>query len=238
MNKYFYRTILCSFLLAAHCANASEIFVKENGSGSMSGKDWDNAFPGDSLVRLMYSAPQGTCIYVSEGLYNPYYAIYQSDGKKVMYDKDCAFIIAEGISVFGGYSSLSTGKLLNKRDTELYKTYLSGDMGCSMLSERTVIYRSGSVLDGCYVDGNLSSLTYSVELGQVAVYIQNGVLHLRSGKEISSVLLYDVYGKLIYTSNEKSFNMEVSLDNATNRILILSFVVDGETKVYKLHVTP
>ena len=219
--------MLYSFLLVANWANASDIFVKEIGSGNKSGKDWDNAFPGDSLVRVMYSAPQGTNIYVAGGLYNPYYALYQNDGRKLMYDKDCAFIIAEGVSVFGGYSSLSTGKSLDKRNTELYKTQLSSDMGCSMLSDRTVIPRSGSVLDGCYVDGSLSSKISSTESGQVDVSILNGILHINAEKEISSVLLYDLYGSLIYTSNDISNSIE-------NRVFVLSFVVDGEAKVYKL----
>lgn len=233
MRMYLFQIIVCFVFLTTFSANANEVFVKETGSGDLSGKDWNNAFPGDSLVRLIYRSPQGSTIYVAEGLYNPYHAIYQSDGRKLMYDKDCTFIIPEGVSVFGGYSSQSTGKSLDKRNPKLYKTLLSGDMGCNILADKTVFLHNSSVVDGCHVDGKLHTGIGTVISNKATVYIANGILHIKSTEEIKSTSLYNIIGKLVYRSKNRFYSAEIQLNTHINSNFILILTTDKESEVYK-----
>ena len=235
MKARFFYIIICFSLLTTTSSIADEVFVKETGSGDLSGKDWDNAFPGDSLVRLVYRSLQGTTIYVAEGSYSPYYAIYQNNGRKLMYDKDCAFIIPQGVSIFGGYPSQSTGKSLDGRNPELYQTTLNGDMGCAAISDQTVIPRNGSVLDGCYIDGNFSSAIRDFESDKTVAFLKDDILYIKSEEEINSALLYDIMGRPVYISKSKFYNVEVPLYNKqADRIFILVLVFNGKTVVRKL----
>ncbi len=95
--------------------NPDRVYVTESGAGLMDGSTWGNAFSGSQLQTAINTAC--TEVWVAAGTYLP------TSGA----DRNIAFTIGKGISVFGGFDGTET--LLSERDWKNNITTLSGDIG-------------------------------------------------------------------------------------------------------------
>jgi hypothetical protein len=178
MKKYILLILVLPILFTSNLL-AKSIFVKEFGIGDFTGKNWDNAINGTDLVTTLENAIQGDTIYVSEGVYNPFFSSVKWDGTTLRYNKDCSFLISKGVTLYGGFSKLSTGLNLDIHDINQYITTFSGNMGCSPNSNHVVVFNGvlGGTLDGVVVREGFASGTSEDGKG-AGVYIADSTFNV------------------------------------------------------------
>jgi hypothetical protein len=91
------------------------VYVKEGGAGTQTGESWTNAFPNladplkyaDLQRKSMFPvAPADTVrqIWVAAGTYYPRHRAAVTDGNNdPTTDRDKAFVLVEGVKVYGGF---------------------------------------------------------------------------------------------------------------------------------------
>ncbi|GJM33534.1 MAG: hypothetical protein DHS20C18_25350 [Saprospiraceae bacterium] len=115
------------------------IFVKKGSNGN--GTSWASAY-GD-LQSALTRAQAGDQIWVAYGTYVP----------TANQDRKVSFVINDGIEVYGGFEGNEIR--LEDRNTELYETILSGEIGSTSTiddNSYTIIYTEG-VSESTIVDG-------------------------------------------------------------------------------------
>ncbi len=125
-------------MLALCCQlNAQTIFVTQDGTGN--GSSWQTATTLEQALRI---AITGTQIWVAGGTYRP------TQGA----DRKAAFIIPDGVQVFGGFAGVETS--VAQRPSQLNPTILSGEIGKSGAADNSynVVYikqaGASTILDG------------------------------------------------------------------------------------------
>ncbi|MCO5230796.1 MAG: right-handed parallel beta-helix repeat-containing protein [Chitinophagales bacterium] len=116
-------------------------YVKENASGN--GTSWANA-SGD-LQAMINISNRNDQIWVAAGTYYPNRRI-QEIGIVTPNNRDNAFLLKTGVSIFGGFAGFET--VLNDRNSELNPTILSGDFnnndGFSINQDSLISYTNNS----------------------------------------------------------------------------------------------
>jgi hypothetical protein len=146
---------------------SGRVYVKAGGAGSANGSSWSNAYP--NLADLLMERENGASIaeiWVATGTYYPKYKA--GNGAE---ERDKAFAITKNVKIYGGFVGDETD--LSGRNTALYPTVLSGDIGTtndpSDNAYHVVMIASGNVrLDGLTVtDGNADG-TASATVGAIS----------------------------------------------------------------------
>jgi parallel beta-helix repeat protein len=141
-------------LVTAGIAQGRIIYVDEDANGANDGTSWQNAYNylQDALADAN-SSPKPDEIQVAQGIYKP-----DQGGGKTPGDRTATFQLINGVTLKGGYAGFGEPDP-NARDTEVYKTILSGDLngddnGYLNMSENSyhIVIGSGTdanaVLDG------------------------------------------------------------------------------------------
>ncbi|HEX2924557.1 MAG TPA: choice-of-anchor D domain-containing protein, partial [Chloroflexota bacterium] len=123
-----------------------DLYVDINSSGSIhDGSSWATAYT--DLQLALSAANPGNRILIADGIYKP------TAGT----DPSISFVLKEHVSLLGGYAGYGTSDP-NQRDTALYSTVLSGDIGiagdnadnsCHVITGPGVT--SATVLDGVVI---------------------------------------------------------------------------------------
>lgn len=102
--------IFCLLLFSK--AWATDIYVTETGAGRADGSQWEHAFPGTKLERVINAASKGATIRVAAGVYTP---------KAV----SSSFNLRKEVKVLGGYPAKGGSEA--ERNWETHLTILNGD---------------------------------------------------------------------------------------------------------------
>lgn len=131
-------------------------FVKPSASASGDGRSWDHPIELGTLLEILNKAQlqQQVTIYASEGIYKPTTTI----------DRNKTFWMPN-IKFYGGYDSANTQTDTSKRNVEIHKTILSGDIGVQDdnfdNSYHVVTAYKNTIIDGVTVsDGRASCSSY------------------------------------------------------------------------------
>lgn len=122
------KTLLFCFLFCLGQSYAAIIYVQANGSGSMNGSSWSNAYPGTALQTAINSAGSGDEVWVACGTY------YPTSGSS----RTAAFSMKAGVGIYGGFQGTET--------TRSQRVLSCGS--CSILSGN--IGNSGTATDNSY----------------------------------------------------------------------------------------
>jgi predicted outer membrane repeat protein len=137
------------------------VYVKAGGSGSMNGSSWSNAYP--NLADPLMLAKTNTnirTIYVATGTYYPLHAANFNNTTPSTNPRDRAFVLVEGVKIYGGYSTDGSS-----RNPTGYLTTLSGDIGvanntddnvCHVVLGAGTLTAANTVLDGFTITGAYS----------------------------------------------------------------------------------
>ncbi|MBK9256192.1 MAG: SBBP repeat-containing protein [Saprospiraceae bacterium] len=106
------------------CPTGGILYVNVNATGLNNGSSWDDAFTGLHSA-LISTCPDITQIWVAAGTYKP--TAYPQSCTNCNSTRDYAFLLREGISVYGGFNGTET--LLEERNINTHVTILSGDIG-------------------------------------------------------------------------------------------------------------
>ncbi|MBK9256195.1 MAG: hypothetical protein IPM42_11965 [Saprospiraceae bacterium] len=106
------------------CPTGGILYVNVNATGLNNGSSWDDAFTGLNSA-LVSTCPDITQIWVAAGTYKP--TAYPQSCTNCNSTRDYAFLLREGISVYGGFNGTET--LLEERNINTHVTILSGDIG-------------------------------------------------------------------------------------------------------------
>ncbi len=185
-------------------------YVKQNGTGN--GLSWQTA-SNDLQLMINNSAP-GDIIYVAEGTYKP--AVLASDFIYVNLTttvlgpttpKDRAFVLKDGVKIYGGFSATNPTNDLSLRDFVANETIISGDINDNDLSSSVSTITdnvhhaiiaagvgAGTELDGFTLrGGSLGSLDYILvngtqvkQSGGGAISIVNSDVKIRNSKIINA----------------------------------------------------
>ena len=159
------------------------IYVDANATGANNGTSWANAFR--YLQDALSNNPiTGEKICVAEGVYRP------DRGADMMLGyKQSVFRLVSGVTMEGGYAGFGAPDP-NKRDVELYKTILSGDLSGNDVNNLgvTQLYTAPSRSENCdhvvaatSVDANTVLDGFVIEKGNA-----NGTSYNGGGLYISS----------------------------------------------------
>ncbi|MBK9256203.1 MAG: putative metal-binding motif-containing protein [Saprospiraceae bacterium] len=106
------------------CPTGGILYVDVNATGLNNGSSWVDAFTGLHSA-LVSTCPDITQIWVAAGTYKP--TAYPQSCTNCNSTRDYAFLLREGISVYGGFNGTET--LLEERNINTHVTILSGDIG-------------------------------------------------------------------------------------------------------------
>ena len=136
-------------------ASAKVIYVDDDATGTYDGANWENAY--NFLQDALMMASSGDEIRVAQGIYKPDRFILSdrpSRGREETYQ------LINGVTLKGGYAGFGMPDP-NARDTELYESILSGDLGgndvhvtdpCDLPDEPTRAENSYHVVTGSGTD--------------------------------------------------------------------------------------
>lgn len=143
--------LLLSLFISGSVLHANILYVTQSGAGSMNASSWANAAPGTQLQAIINSAAVGDSVWVSCGTYTPTAGI----------DRNIAFSMREGISIFGSFAGTETSILQRTINTTGLCTILSGEIGLPGLFDNSYKVISNqnltnaAILDGFIIrDGN------------------------------------------------------------------------------------
>ncbi|MBE6328485.1 MAG: hypothetical protein E7077_15810 [Bacteroidales bacterium] len=100
----------------------NDYYVKEGGSGSGNGKDWDNAMDSTDFAAYLALAPEGATFHVAEGTYKPKYDVNLSVPSDL---SNLCYTINSDVTIRGGYPADATGKDVPSEPGK-YKTIFDG----------------------------------------------------------------------------------------------------------------
>jgi parallel beta-helix repeat protein len=142
------------------------VYVDDDGTGD--GSSWTSAYP-NLAFPLAAAADNGSGISeirVAGGTYYPLYKAGNGTG-----DRDRAFVLVEGVAIYGGYSG--TG---DERDIETNETILSGDLAAEGLASDSAYHvvigvnvTAATILDGVTVTGGKADGSGSITVNTKAV---------------------------------------------------------------------
>ena len=116
---------LCSITITAQ----NRYHVNQtNGNEGNDGKTWSKAFA--TIQIALTNAKSGDEIWVAAGTYLPTKKLVETDQDgKPMSDRYKTFLIPNGVKIYGGFPANSVNNTgMDKRDCEINKTVLSGDL--------------------------------------------------------------------------------------------------------------
>ncbi len=118
------------------------IFVDLGAVGANTGTSWNDAF--NSVQAALLAATDGDTIRVAEGIYTP----------TTTTDRTISFVLKSAVAMYGGYAGYGASDP-NTRDTVLYPTVLSGDIGVPGISSDNSyhIVTAAGVASSCILDG-------------------------------------------------------------------------------------
>jgi hypothetical protein len=132
MNSKSLRLISCillsGFILLPAMAQATIWYVRQNGTGLQTGKNWQNALP--TVIQAVDSAQNGDQIWIAAGTYN------------------ARFFMKSGLQLYGGFNGTETE--LHQRNWVLNKTELAENGGRIITCENT---GPGTLIDGLSIKG-------------------------------------------------------------------------------------
>lgn len=118
-------------LTLAETRSSEIIYVNQSATGTNDGSSWTNAFT-DLQLALGYANIEGDSVFVAKGSYTPN-------------TKTESFVIADGISVFGGF--IGAENSITERDIMTNITALSGDI---LGNDQAVSYTETTRSDNAY----------------------------------------------------------------------------------------
>ena len=111
-KKNFIITVIL-FLFIAKTWSQSIIYVDSSAVAGGNGSSWATAY--NDLQIALDSAQFGDSIWVATGTYKPSKKAADTNSiGEVTIDKDMAFVLKAGVSIFGGFSGVETS--LNQRE--------------------------------------------------------------------------------------------------------------------------
>ena len=116
---------MCSFTIAAQ----DRYHVNQtNGKDGNFGKTWSKAFA--TIQMALNNAKSGDEIWVATGTYLPTRKIIETDNEgNPTSDRYKSFVIPKGVKIYGGFPANAVDNTgMDKRDWEINKTILSGDL--------------------------------------------------------------------------------------------------------------
>lgn len=141
------------------------VYVDQNASGANDGTSWTNAYA--SLTTALTDAVAGQMIRIADGTYKP------TDNL----DRTISFTLSSGIALYGGYAGSGAANP-DARDTSLYPTVLSGNIGDTAASSDNtyhVLFANSAlnvVLDGLTVsDGQTISYDHGGGLYAIGSFL-------------------------------------------------------------------
>lgn len=151
---------LSVFSLLVFNANAAVRYVSVNGSGSLNGSSWANAYPGSSLQTAINNSNSGDEVWVAQGIY------YPTTGT----NRSISFSMKNGVAVYGSFNGTETS--LTQRNLTLgLITILSGEIGSGTSDDNSydVIHNTGldnsAVIDGFIISGGNDDRIQGLEEG-------------------------------------------------------------------------
>ena len=132
-------------------------YVDPNAHGDNSGSSWDNAFT--NLQSALSASIDGDTIKVAQGTYKP----------TTNNDRTLSFTLNNGVAILGGFAGIGAPDP-DARDTKLYPTLLSGDIGTVGINSdnsyhvvRATSVNSFTLLDGVTITlGNANGIANDV----------------------------------------------------------------------------
>ena len=120
--------LLTGGILFPAMAQATVWYVRQNGTGLQTGKNWQNALP--TVIQAVDSAQNGDQIWIAAGTYN------------------ARFFMKSGLQLYGGFNGTETE--LHQRNWVLNKTELAENGGRIITCENT---GPGTLIDGLNIKG-------------------------------------------------------------------------------------
>lgn len=225
--------LLFIFVLSFYTLFSQTIYVDQSATGANNGTDWANAYT--NLQTAISNIGTNTTINVAQGIYYP----------TATTDRGIYFNIPNGKKLFGGFP---TGG--GARNSELYPTILSGDIGT--IEDNTdnsyhVVFFNGTsynteidgfIIEKGYADGSGSNesngggiLILTADSGDSNAYIRNCTIRdnyaVGDGGGIFVSKRAEIYNCKIY-SNEAS-NSGGGISISTNGRIYNSYIVNNKS---------
>ena len=187
------------------------LYVDVNATGTGDGASWANAFV--TLQSAIGTATSGDTIKIADGTYKP----------TTTTDRTISFVLRDGVSILGGYAGFGAANP-DARDTGLYPTILSGDIG-----------KAGSTTDNSYhvVTANvvgsstvLDGVTISYGNAEGTGTYQNygGGMFISASTAVVSNCTFK--SNLAHVSGGGIYNLSSS-PTITNCVFVFNFAVSG-----------
>ena len=184
---------LCSFTISAQ--NRYHVNQAKGNDGNY-GKTWSKAFA--TIQMALDNATSGDEIWVAAGTYPPTKKIVETDNEgRPTSDRVKTFVIPNGVKLYGGFPANAVDNTgMDKRDWEINKTVLSGDLnkddGENFTRMADNVYRvvylynadKSTVIDGFTITGG--NTDYQVPLRMV---LGSGICAVSGGSTASSPTL-------------------------------------------------
>src|SRR5690606_20293664 len=129
-KNYFFFTLFATLTAAGLNAQTTR-YVKQGGTGT--GVSWQDA-SGD-LQAIINASAAGDRVYVAEGTYipnhkasNDLFEWLTNNPRGVTNDKAKAFVLKEGVGVYGGFSATTPVTDLSLRNFDLNETLITTDV--------------------------------------------------------------------------------------------------------------
>jgi hypothetical protein len=181
-------------------------YVREGGAGTKDGTSWENA-SGDLQEMMDEHWLQFTdyptytyVVKVGAGTYKPQYkpnTDYTTDYTTSANDRDSAFLLREGVQVWGGYPA--GGGEDGSRNVTANKTVLSGDLNNSTTVDTGDAYHvvlgvnipaaGGTVLDGLTIRGGSADGSGNIGSESIGRNSGGGMYNYNSSPEMTNVTI-------------------------------------------------
>ncbi|MDR1594350.1 MAG: right-handed parallel beta-helix repeat-containing protein, partial [Prevotellaceae bacterium] len=216
-------------------------YVTPSGGGDKDGSSWENAYQG--LADALQTAASGTkCIreiWVAEGTYYPKYQAGTGTG---ITDRDKAFVMVEGVKIYGGFNGTLTGTPTVVPQFgatgRTGRSILSGDIDGNNTTDAGNVYHvviaagNGTttypyITDAACLDGFTVTGGYSYDLSGSQTILVNGVAVERTNG--AGVAIYNSTPKIAYdtiTGNRCGGNSSSSYDGYGGGIYATSTTTD------------
>ncbi len=127
-------------------AEGAIIYVKQTGTGLVSGSSWANAYGEAEFINRLKDpgTVAGDEFWIAAGTYRP----------DLTADRTKSFILKSGVKLYGGFAGTETA--LDQRDWKTNETLLSGELGGGINSYHVVIANdtdNTTLLDGLWILG-------------------------------------------------------------------------------------
>jgi hypothetical protein len=202
------------------------VYVKTGGTGN--GSSWANAYP--NLAFPLLAATDNSDITEIRVAGGTYYPLYKAGTGAT--DRDKAFVLVEGVNIYGGYDAAS-----GRRDIVANETVLSGDIDAGNNDAYHVVIGAGltttaTVLDGVTVTGGYADGSGSITVNSVAgiTSANGGGIYIRNSNALTLIDVTVKDNEAPGTGGNDGYGGGIYINNSSSKIL--GGTLSGNTAAY------